>query len=242
MTYTIAFAGKGGVGKTTLSALAAGILAEKGTVLAVDADPNANFGEKLGLAPNGSIGEMREEMLKEVEKLPMGMSKQEYIELRMKQLVTEGDKIDLLVMGRPEGKGCYCYVNSVLRNNIDILSDRYAFVVMDNEAGLEHLSRRTTRNVDVLFVVSDATMQGMKTAQRIMELSKGIDLSIKKRIFVVNMVEQGAEERASEMAMELGLESPVFVPYDEPLNVRVSAGLPVVNGCVAAQALMRSLK
>jgi len=227
MTYSIAFAGKGGVGKTTLCALTASVLSTKGLVLAIDADPNSNLGEKLGIAYKETIGGMREDMLKEIEKIPIGMSKQEYIELRIRELIAEGEKIDLLVMGRPEGKGCYCYVNSILRNNIDILSGMYRYVVMDNEAGLEHLSRRTTRNVDLLIIVSDATKQGLETAKRIFSLSEQLELSIGKRMIVANMVENGKEDWIKKVANEKGIELHAIMPFDKELSNRVADNLPV---------------
>lgn len=188
-TFTMAVAGKGGVGKTTFSALAIRHLHEAAgeVVLAVDADPNANLHAKLGVTATRTIGDIREEMLKEVDKLPAGVSKQEHVDYQVRLALTEGDGFDLLTMGRPEGPGCYCYVNNILRTFVDSLSDKYQSIVIDNEAGLEHLSRRTTRASDVLFVVSDGSKAALEAAIRIASLAREMDLEIGRTVLVRNM-------------------------------------------------------
>ncbi|HIH01686.1 TPA: AAA family ATPase [Thermoplasmata archaeon] len=198
--FTIAVAGKGGVGKTTFSALAIRHLHEKTgeVVLAVDADPNANLHAKLGARSTRTIGDIREELLKEVDSLPAGVSKQEHVDYQVRLALTEGNGFDLLTMGRPEGPGCYCYVNNILRTFVDSLSEKYKFIVIDNEAGLEHLSRRTTRTSDVLFVVSDGTKAALDAADRIASLAREMDLEIGRTVLVTNMVRsdtQAARER-----------------------------------------------
>ncbi|MHB9090935.1 MAG: ATP-binding protein, partial [Chloroflexota bacterium] len=161
MTITIAVAGKGGTGKTTLAALLIRYLRENqvGSVLAIDADPSSNLNQALGMSVEHSVGDIREEMLEKVGKNAMepGMAKADYLEYRIQESLVEGSGVDLLAMGRPEGPGCYCAANNMLRVSVDRLAKNYDFVVIDNEAGLEHLSRRTTRDVDVLLVVSDPT-------------------------------------------------------------------------------------
>ncbi|HID11122.1 MAG TPA: carbon monoxide dehydrogenase, partial [Candidatus Latescibacteria bacterium] len=140
----VAVSGKGGTGKTTIAALLVRkLMRMDGPVLAVDADPNSNLGEQLGMEVGETIGDIREEVLEE--ELPPGMTKDRYLELRIQETLTEGEGVDLLTMGRPEGPGCYCYVNHLLRGFLDRLSKNYRHIVVDNEAGMEHLSRRTTR-------------------------------------------------------------------------------------------------
>ena len=194
--FTIAVAGKGGVGKTTFSALAIRHLHEATgeVVLAVDADPNANLHAKLGVEPTRTIGDIREELLKEVDNLPAGVSKQEHVDYQVRLALTEGDGFDLLTMGRPEGPGCYCYVNNILRTFVDSLSEKYRFIVIDNEAGLEHLSRRTTRTSDVMFVVSDGSKAALEAADRIASLAKEMDLDIGRTVLVRNMRRAESDE------------------------------------------------
>jgi len=196
MGYTIALAGKGGTGKTTLAALIVRIIKEKklGSILAVDADPNSNLAQGLGLEVKETIGSILDEISTGADKIPSGMSKDRFIEYRIQTAIVEGEGFDLLAMGRPEGPGCYCYVNNVLRNIVGKLIDDYDYVVIDNEAGLEHLSRRTTRSADALVVVSDATRVGLVSAKRMNELTKELDIKIKKRLLVINQFNQDLDK------------------------------------------------
>ena len=196
MGYTIALAGKGGTGKTTLAALIVRIIKEKklGSILAVDADPNSNLAQGLGLEVKETIGSILDEISAGADKIPSGMSKDRFIEYRIQTAIVEGEGFDLLAMGRPEGPGCYCYVNNVLRNIVGKLIDDYDYVVIDNEAGLEHLSRRTTRSADALVVVSDATRVGLVSAKRMNELTKELDIKIKKRLLVINQFNQDLDK------------------------------------------------
>ena len=195
-TFTMAVAGKGGVGKTTFSALAIRHLhrVTNEVVLAVDADPNANLHAKLGIPPGRTIGDIREELLVEADQLPAGVSKQEHVDYQIRLALAEGDGFDLLTMGRQEGPGCYCYVNNILRTFVDSLSEKYTFIVIDNEAGMEHLSRRTTRASDVLFVVSDASKAALDSAARIAALAREMDLDIKRMVLVKNMTAPDSED------------------------------------------------
>jgi CO dehydrogenase maturation factor len=194
MTFTIAIAGKGGVGKTTFAALAIKHLSEsKGeVVLAVDADPNSNLGAKLALEPGRTLGDLREEMLARGDEVPKEMPKQEFLEYQIRMAVKEGKGFDLLTMGRQEGPGCYCFVNNMLRTFLDALSSRYAFVVIDNEAGMEHLSRRTTRAPDVLFVLCDRSKASVESAKRIAALADDMSIKMKRKALVFSMLEPGA--------------------------------------------------
>jgi CO dehydrogenase maturation factor len=195
MTFTIAVAGKGGVGKTTFATLSVLHLqhATGEVVLAVDADPNHNLGAKLGTEPGRTLGDLREEMVARGEEPPPGMSKQDYIDYQIKLALKEGGGFDLLTMGRQEGPGCYCYVNNLLRTFLDSLVDRYRYVVIDNEAGMEHLSRRTTRSSDVLFVVCDSSRASLEAAKRISRLADEMRLKVPRKALVFNMLPGGSE-------------------------------------------------
>ena len=192
MAYTVAVAGKGGTGKTTLAGFLINYLVEKKLtpVLAVDADPNSNLNEVLGEDVETTLGDIREDVsIKNREgKLPAGMSKTDYINYQLQQAVIEGKGFDLLVMGRPEGSGCYCFANGILREATDRLSDNYKLMIIDNEAGLEHLSRRTTKNVDIMFAVSECSKRGIEAAARVKQLIEELKLDVKDLYLIVNRV------------------------------------------------------
>ena len=162
-------------------------------VLAVDADPNANLGSKLGTVPARTIGDLREEMISRGEEPPPGMSKQEYIDYQIRLALKEGSGFDLLTMGRQEGPGCYCYINNMLRTFVDALTDKYRYVVIDNEAGMEHLSRRTTRSSDIMFVLCDRSKASLDAAKRISRLADEMKLKIRRKVLVFNMLEADSE-------------------------------------------------
>jgi CO dehydrogenase maturation factor len=200
MTFTVAVAGKGGVGKTTFSALTVRHLHETTgeVVLAVDADPNSNLSGKLGTEPGRTLGSIREELVSLGEEPPPGMSKPEYIDYQVKLALKEGDGFDLVTMGRQEGPGCYCFVNNLLRNVVDSLSAKYAYVVVDNEAGMEHLSRRTTKATDVLFVVADASRASLDAARRIASLADEMRIKVGNKALVRNMADPSEPEAVPE--------------------------------------------
>jgi len=207
MVTTIAISGKGGSGKTTLAAMIIRILCQQcdGAVLAVDADPNCCLGIMMGLEPVGTIAQVREKAAeKTVSDAPM--NRLQSFEYGIHQSVTEAAGFDLLTMGQPEGPGCYCAANNLLRKFLDELSGSYRFVVMDNEAGMEHLSRRTTNSVDMLYIVAEATNIGMITARRIFELSEKLPISVKDAGVIWNRTDSGNGLS--------GIETFGSVPYD----------------------------
>lgn len=216
MAFHIAVAGKGGTGKTTCAALVIRHLLEagKGPVLAVDADANANLNEALGLRITGTIADILSRMGNSLEPPPAGMTKDQYLAFRVHQSLTEGDGVDLLVMGGPEGPGCYCYANNLLRGFVKDLSRNYPFVVTDNEAGLEHLSRRTTQDVDLLLITSDATVRGIRSAGRVRELVLSLQLEVRRMFLVVTRVTEGAVEALEGEIGATGLELAGVVPED----------------------------
>ena len=196
MTKTIAVAGKGGTGKTTISALIIDYLArnKKGSVLAIDADPSTNLNLALGVPLTDTVGDVREDTATAAggSRATGGMSKWDYLDLRINEAIVEERGFDLLAMGRPEGPGCYCAANNILRVSVDRLSAAYDYVVIDNEAGLEHLSRRTTRDVDVLYLVSDPSLRGLVAAARVAELVDELKTTVGSVFLIVNRVQGNA--------------------------------------------------
>ena len=218
MGYTISICGKGGTGKTLLAGLIVRYLVshKKGPILAVDADPNSNLGEALGVVPDTSIVSIVDEFSGERTNLPGGMTKPTYLEYKIGESIVEADGFDLLVMGRPEGPGCYCYVNELLRGIIDRLAKSYPFVVVDNEAGMEHLSRRTTRSADTLFIISDYSAVGLRSARKILELAKELEIKIGEPYLVINRV-TGDLERLRDEIENLGIRLIGSIPEDQGL-------------------------
>lgn len=241
MTLTFAVAGKGGVGKTTFAALLIKILSEKDVVLAVDADPNSNLNYMLGVDIENTIGDLREDITKDPESVPVGMSKQEYIEYQIRLALIEGERFDLVAMGRQEGPGCYCYINNVLRAFLDSLSTKYKYVVMDNEAGMEHLSRRTTRDVDHLFILSNQTKPGVLTAMRIGELSQKVDIGIANRHLIINRAD-GVRDQLKETIENMDFNHVDYIPEDNAIAERIMLGKPLLDLPDSSPALERARK
>lgn len=227
----IAISGKGGVGKTTLAGLLIHYLIEsgKGPVLAIDADPNANLGEVLGLTGGQSLGSIREKLSQQMDNLPAGMSKQEFLSYKIQSCLAEGEGVDLLNMGRPEGPGCYCFVNNLLRDIIKGISHQYPYLVIDNEAGLEHLSRRICQEMDLLLIVSDTSIRGLEAARRIRELADELGLPIQKRLLILNRVKNGMENLIEEKVKEVKLEVGGVIPEDEEVAPMEALGKPIIQ-------------
>jgi CO dehydrogenase maturation factor len=229
MAFTLAVAGKGGTGKTTLAGLLIQTLVERGEgpVLAVDADPNPNLGYVLGCRVEKTISELRDELLDHIRKLPPGVTKDDYLEMGIQECLWEGRGVDLLVMGAGEGPRCYCAVNNVLRRCIDRLRGAYRYVVMDNEAGLEHLSRCTTQDVDVLLIVSNGMPVALQAASRIHELTERLALRIGEQYLVLNDVDVDDPAWLQERAQRTGLKLLGVVPADSRLRQLSLKGEPL---------------
>jgi CO dehydrogenase maturation factor len=228
MAITIAISGKGGSGKTTIAAMIIRRLLEQsgaGSVLAVDADPNSCLGLTLGIEPAGTVADIREDSQTKVPTIT-GMDKLRTVEYNIQQAITESNGFDLLTMGRPEGPGCYCAVNNMLRRFLDNLSSQYRYVVIDNEAGMEHLSRRTTNNVDFLCVVAEPTSIGSVTAQRLIQLSKALPIGIKQIGVIWN---KAADNNTGSFEQEVGNDVETFghIPYDTAVIESSSQGKTV---------------
>ena len=230
MSFTVALSGKGGVGKTSVASLIVKNLLSRreGPVFAVDADPNSNFADQLGVREYGTVGDLREELLKARDSLPAGMSKADFIGYRIQEIIVESKGFDLLNMGRPEGPGCYCYVNSLLREFLDTRGKNYRYTVVDNEAGMEHLSRRTTRDVDALLVVSDLTPVSLSAAFRIGELARGLDLTIRRVGLLLNRTSE-IPPAVVEKAEASGLALFGSVPEDPEVLSRSRGGVPLLG-------------
>ncbi|HSO30346.1 MAG TPA: hypothetical protein VLS28_10615 [Candidatus Sulfomarinibacteraceae bacterium] len=229
MSYVVALAGKGGTGKTTVAGLVVRSLRRAGRVpvLAVDADPNTSLDVALGLRPARTISDVIDAShgMREV---PGNIPKSTYLEYELEDCLAEGRGVDLVAMGRPEGPECYCASNHLLRSHLDKLMGAYRSVVVDNEAGMEHLSRRTTRDVDLLLVVSDATLVGIRTALRIRALIGELKLTVRASALVVNRVAELPPPVAAAIA-EGGLRLVGLVPDDPLVAAFELAGRPLLE-------------
>lgn len=222
----IVVSGKGGTGKTTVSALLIAAFVEAGEtpVLAVDADPNANLHEALGLSIHETLGSMREEAF--TQSIPAGMNRTEYIRYRFRKVLVESEGFDLLVMGRPEGSGCYCFPNTLLSECVLQLKDEYRYVIVDSEAGLEHISRGTIRAPDILLIVSDPGARGIRTAQRIHELARSVGLERVPAYLVIN---RKRENGAIAIEPEEGLPLLATIPEDPTITNADLSAEPIVS-------------
>jgi len=242
MTTTIALAGKGGVGKTTVAGMVIKYLIDtkKAAVLAIDADPSSNLNMVLGLELDWTVGDIREGMLAQVKEslaiggaamgsLPGGQSKRDYLDYQIRSSLAEGDHFDLIAMGRSEGQGCYCAVNHNLREVVDAISKNYQYVVIDNEAGMEHLSRRTTRDVQHLLIVSDPTQRGIVAAERIAAFRNDLDIRIENTYLIVNRVMGELPEAFLERIDTLGIPLLGVIPADGTLANFEFSGRPLVE-------------
>ncbi len=229
MPVSIAMAGKGGTGKTTVSGMLIKYLVSRGKapVLAVDADANANLNEVLGLEVTETLGNAREEMKKGI--VPSGMTKDVFISMKLEQAIMEHSKFDLVVMGQPEGSGCYCAANTLLTGFLERLSGNYPYLVMDNEAGMEHLSRLTTKNMDLLLIVTDTSRRGLQAGLRINKLAKDLNLGINKSYIIINQAKSEPAADVLDILGEENLELAGVIPEDEQVYEFDLNGHPTID-------------
>jgi len=239
MPFSIALAGKGGTGKTTVAGMLIKYLVkmDKTPILAVDADSNANLNEVCGLDVADTLSNAREEMKKGI--VPSGMTKDIFMNMKLQQAVVEDEGFDLVVMGQPEGPGCYCAANTLLTGFLEKLTGNYPYIVMDNEAGMEHISRLTTSNIDVLLIVSDTSRRGLQAAIRINDLAKDLNIGVSKSCLIINQVKDAPSDDVVNMVKKNGLEIAGTIPedndvYEYDLNGRPTIEIPEDNQAVKA--------
>jgi CO dehydrogenase maturation factor len=241
MTKVIALAGKGGTGKTTIAALLTRSLLQRGQgpVLAIDADPAMNLHLALGLAAPTTVGELREDL----RTAQLAISRQEHLSHQIRMALEEGEQVDLLAMGRPEGAGCYCAVNNMLRQILDDLGKSYRWVIVDNEAGMEHISRRTTRDVDLLLVVTDPTVRGARAARTIAAMASEVDVHVRRKMLIVNRARGPLPAELEAALDDVGLERAAIVPADDGLADLDAQGSSLLhlNGTSAAGRAVEAL-
>ncbi len=242
MTFSIALSGKGGTGKTTLAGLLIKYLAATGKtpVLAVDADCNANLNEVLGLQFSDTLGNSREEMRKG--EVPSGMTKDVFMEMKLQQAIVEADGYDLVVMGQPEGPGCYCAANTLLTGFLERLVDNYPYIVMDNEAGMEHISRLTTKDVDIMLIVSDTSRRGIQAAIRINELAKNLNIGVRKSYLIINRVKEALSESLTDIVAEADLELVGTISEDHTVYEYDLNGQPTIEMPIESQAVKEAFE
>ena len=234
--YTIAVAGKGGTGKTTLTGLLINWFCEtgKGPILAVDADANSNLNEVLGVDVDATLGEIREEIanaeLAANNPIPASMSKQDYMNFRFNDALIVEDDYDMLVMGRTQGKGCYCYVNGLLQSQLQRLAGGYNYIIVDNEAGMEHISRGILPSVDMILLVSDCSRRGVQAVGRIAQLIKEVNMKPEGVKLIINRAPEGKLSQGIMDEIKIqGLDLIGVVPLDERMYEYDSEGTPTTK-------------
>ncbi len=244
---TIAISGKGGTGKSTVAAMIIRWLGENisKSILAVDADSNVNLNELLGVKLKETVGTIREEMKSMADALPAGMTKQQFLEYKIHSSLVEAPNFDLIAMGRPEGPGCYCYANNLLRDILKTLGSHYEFMVVDNEAGMEHLSRRTTQSIDHLLIVSDPSPRGIQASGKISRLIVELETRVGEKFLILNRVRDSFPETVSNAIEEEGLKLLGSIPEDEKILKNDQGGSPIwdiIPESSAYQAVMRLIR
>ncbi len=233
MTTTLAVVGKGGTGKTTFAALTIKYLLETGhrPILAIDGDPSSNLNLVLGMELRQTVGQIREETKEQVAggRFQAGIAKPDWFEYQVNECLVEGDGVDLLAMGRPEGPTCYCAANNMLRACIDRLGNHYPWVVIDNEAGMEHISRQTTRDVDILFIISDPNYRGLAAAEHIVRLTKELGTRIGRSYLVINNVRGELPEALRRQAETLDVPLLGTLPHDPAVAEADALGRPLIT-------------
>ncbi len=226
MSFLIALAGKGGTGKTTVAAMFLRYLVEHGKkpVLAVDADANSNLNEVLGLQVEHTVGEAREEMKKGGGLVEI--TKDQLIEMRINQCLVEADGFDLIAMGQPEGAGCYCAANNLVAHFMGVLAKNYPYILMDNEAGMEHMSRLTTKDANLLVLVSDPSWRGIQAARRLRDLARQMKIVVGRAVLIVNRARNGLKPETEAEIERQGLEMAGTIPEDPQIAAFDGEGRP----------------
>jgi len=242
LSFNIAVAGKGGCGKTTITSLVIRYLLNngKGPILAVDADSNANLADSLGLEVKETVGTVLDSFQGDKISIPAGMNKQAFLQFKLNGMIIESKGLDLVTMGRGEGPECYCYPNMVLKNFVDELSDSYRYTIMDNEAGMEHLSRRTTRDVDVLLLVSNHTVKGVRTIASISKLASDLRLVVKNQVAVINLVPAELDPLVNAELERVGIVPSAIIPEDKTVyeyDLGLKPLLDLSDDSIAVQAV-----
>jgi CO dehydrogenase maturation factor len=248
LSFAIAVAGKGGSGKTTIASLIIRYLKNKNKIpiLAVDADANANLADSLGMHVGQTIGGVLASFQNDKINIPPGLTKEAYLEYKLNEVLVEGKELDLLTMGRGEGPDCYCYPNTILRKFIDNLSGNYTCIVMDNEAGMEHISRGTTQNLDELFIVTNPTIKGIRTVANIKRLISELKLAVKRQSVLINDVERELDPSVVDEMKRLYIVPAAIIPRDDEIikfdiKLRSLLELPDTKAVVAIDNLMREI-
>lgn len=231
MSNVIAIAGKGGTGKTTTTALLIRSLLKRNLtpILAIDADPNANLAESIGITIENSIGSLLSDFMRERADIPQGMSKQTYLQIKLEQILKEGKGIDMMVMGTPEGPGCYCAANAMLKDYFDTLQQNYKQVIVDNEAGMEHFSRKTTAKIDLLLFCSHYSIKGLTTVRKLSEMVDDLKISVKKRYLLVNRTPQELDKEFLAAIEKTGIPFLGYMPDDKELEEAELRGTPLTE-------------
>ncbi|HJO93507.1 MAG TPA: AAA family ATPase [Victivallales bacterium] len=241
MGKSIAIAGKGGTGKSTIAAMIISYLRKNGMgpVLAIDADPDTNLSILLGIEPEHTIGDLREQVLKDIKNFPAGMSKANYVESGLHQIIEEYKDLDLVAMGRGEGAGCYCYLNNLIKKFCDDLMPSYPWTVIDNEAGLEHISRRTTSDIDALIIVVNDNPVSLRTAEKVIKITNSVKSNIKKNYIITNAIDERNKEKIQRLIADLKVEYLCDIPVDETIRTIAYDGKsigdisnPEINNCI----------
>jgi CO dehydrogenase maturation factor len=233
MSYLIAITGKGGVGKTTIAALLIDRLIKTGhkPVLAVDADPNTCLDAALGVAVEKTVGGVREEAGEIAGKgMASGISKQQLLEMKISECLVEADDFDLIAMGRPEGPGCYCYANNVLKSVLTEISKHYPYVVLDNEAGLENLSRRIVQKVDLLVMVADPSQRGIETISRLHALALEMETKYLQLAVIINRLRSDElPPRVNELKKRINADFVIGLPNNDQLAALSEQGRSLLD-------------
>jgi CO dehydrogenase maturation factor len=241
LSKIIAVAGKGGTGKTTTASLIIRSLLKRGKrpLLAIDADPNANLADSLGITVNDSIGSVLSDFLRERASIPPGMTKQAYLDMKLHQILKEGKDLDMLVMGVPEGPGCYCAANSMLKDYFDDLSKNYPYVVVDNEAGMEHFSRKTAARIDTLIFCSNYSLKGLKTVKILSDMVDSLRIEVGGRFLMVNRTPETLEQEFLDGIKDIGIPFLGHTVMDKEIEESEIKGVPLLQLPDSSKTILR---